>query len=147
RFCSCPCSGSTMEITTACKKIAPFLYYYRMNKYLWIGILLMRFILISQGEAQDVFGYNADVEQSFSMGLTLFREKNFSEAAILFDSLSRMSPIHQRTTASFVMAAKARFIAGAYQESATGASVILKKFPGSEYIDDARFTLALDYMM
>jgi len=107
----------------------------------------MTFTMFSQSVGQDVFHYNADVEQAFSSGLTLFREGKFSEAAVLFDSLSRISPLHQRTTASFVMAAKARYNLGAYRESAMNLSPVLKNFPTSAYVDDARFTLALDYMM
>ncbi len=107
----------------------------------------MMLAMLSQSIGQDVFRYNADIEHAFSAGLTLFREGNFPEAAGLFDSLSRMKPLHQRTTASFVMAAKARYNMGAYRESAMNLSPVLKNFPTSAYVDDARFTLALDYMM
>jgi len=96
---------------------------------------------------QDDFRYNVSTDAVFSRGISLFRDHQYTEAETLFDSLARVRPIDQRTTASYVMAAKARFGNGEYQQSAAGLATLLKQFPESMYADDARFTLALDYMM
>ena len=113
-------------------------------------ILLLVFCLASVSAplcGQDGYRYNEATDAVFTRGMGLFREKHFAEAESIFDSLSCVRPIDQRTTASYVMAAKARFGNAEYQQSAAGLATLLKQFPESAYADDARFTLALDYMM
>ncbi len=97
--------------------------------------------------AQDRFMYDAGAEESFSRGISMFRQSDFAGATRVFDSLAARSPIHQKSTASYLMAAKARYRTGNYRESAESLARFFQKFPESSYADDARFTLALDDMM
>src|SRR5512140_1163985 len=83
--------------------------------------------------AQTPFAFRQDAEPLFRQGLALYREHSYLEAAVLFDSLARLTPVHQRTTASFVMEGKAQFAAGRYRESAEHLVAFLKAYPQTNY--------------
>src|SRR5262249_15572137 len=70
-----------------------------------------------------------------------------NEAAMNFDEIRRQNPINQRTTASFLMSAKAHYELKDYAESAGIVGEFMKQFPFSTYIPDAHYTLSLDLMM
>src|SRR5882672_10714347 len=109
--------------------------------------ILALFLIAIPLRAQVRFTYDPSAEEGFSRAVTLFRQGNYTGAIGLFDTLAGRQPMHQRTTASYLMAAKSRFRAGEYRESAGMLVNFLQKFPESSYGADGRFSLGLDYMM
>ncbi|MBI1807413.1 MAG: ABC transporter substrate-binding protein [Ignavibacteria bacterium] len=110
-------------------------------------LLSLELLLIIGAAGQEKFQYSVDAERQFISALQLFQSGKFGEALGTFDSLRQQQPTHQRTTAAYVMAAKALFHLTKYPESITLLVNMLKLFPETNYIDDARYTLGLDYMM
>jgi len=104
-------------------------------------------MVISSCPAQEEFGYSQEAEVVFSQGIELFSKGNYAEALPLFDSLIALKPIHQRTTAAYIMAGKALYQLHNFQESARILGNLVKTFGETHYADDAHYTLALDYMM
>ena len=108
-------------------------------------LLLFAWLLPAVGQEQ--FAYSPDAEQRFARAIQLFREAEYSGAASLFDELAKQQPVHQRTTAAFLMAAKSHFQKGEYSESASMLKELLNRFPESSYSDDAAYHLGLTDLM
>lgn len=104
-------------------------------------------VAVALAFAQQPFGYNPEAERQFAGAVKLFKGGQYTEALPMFDTLTRMAPVHQRTTAAFIMAAKSLFELKNFRESAITLVRFLKAFPATTYADDARYTLGLDYLM
>jgi ABC-type branched-subunit amino acid transport system substrate-binding protein len=107
--------------------------------------LLMFFIGGAVGQEQ--FAYSPIAEQKFSRALQFFKTGNYSDAASIFDELVELQPVHQRTTAALLMAARAHFQQGEYSRSLDLLTDLLNGFPESAYSDEAHYTLGLSYFM
>ncbi len=107
------------------------------------------FIFLSRTSsfAQEHYQYNANAERSFATGLLSFQEGNFSKAAEVFDQLIKLKPIHQRTTASYIMLSKSRFQLKEYAVSSAVAWELLNAFPPTSYRADVYYILGLSAMM
>src|ERR1041385_1422971 len=97
--------------------------------------------------AQEQFSYNPEAEKKFSAALALFKKGSYTEAAEIFDGLSHQKPLHQRTTAALVMGGKANFHLGNIQKSVSLLAELIQSYHETEYLDDAHYTLGLNYMM
>lgn len=107
-------------------------------------------ILLSTSGAvrpQVPFGYSSVAEEQFAKALRSFTGGNYADAYALFDSLARLQPVHQRTTASLLMASNALYRLQKYRESIVMLLDLLKHYPLSEYAGDAHYLLAADYLM
>ena len=123
---------------------AEFLYVdpaLRNSMHIYILILLILFGGISQ--AQVPTRYQPSVEKTFGTALRLFESGNYRNAYVLYDSLARIEPLHQRTTASFLMAAKCFQRMKSYRSSAVLLKDFLRRFPMSSYTADAYYSLAV----
>jgi ABC-type branched-subunit amino acid transport system substrate-binding protein len=89
--------------------------------------------------------YKPAVERSFQQALNLFRGTRYAEARALFEQIVDLPGTNHRTSASFLMAAKSRYHQGEYAASVVLLQAFLERFERSEYLDDAQYTLALDY--
>jgi ABC-type branched-subunit amino acid transport system substrate-binding protein len=97
------------------------------------------------GAVEDSVLYMSAVERSFQEGMNLFRSERFGDAAAAFEQILDLPGKNHRTSAAYLMAAKARYHQGDYPGSVTLLQSFLSRFDRSEYIDDASYTLALDY--
>jgi branched-chain amino acid transport system substrate-binding protein len=112
-----------------------------------LAVLLALPAVLTGAVAQEEFSFNSAAEKSFLGATLLFKNGKFGEAAPLFDDLHRIKPWHQRTTASYVMLAKAWFELKKYEQSALLLQEFFGMFPSSTYRDDAYYTLAVDHLM
>lgn len=112
------------------------------------GILIFLTILAGafQGTSQTTWQYNRDVEKPFSTAVQLYTQREFREAAALFEELTTF-PLHQRTTASYVMLGKSLLGAKRYRESVAVLKRFIDRFPESGYLGDAYYTLGVNYMI
>lgn len=104
------------------------------------AVLALSSISISQSRWE----YRSDAEEKFEAALEKFSRGEFFDAAADFEYLINL-PRHQRTTAAYIMLGKSFFQAKQFRESVN----VLKKFIDnhleSTYIDDAYYTLGLNY--
>ncbi len=113
-------------------------------------ILLLLFlipILLSVSYPQNNFRYDANAEDKFSKALMLFRERKYSEAFTIFNFLLNQKPIHQRTTAAYLMAGKTLYCMKQYNSSVILMNEFLKKFPYTNYRGDVFYIIALNKLM
>jgi tetratricopeptide (TPR) repeat protein len=96
-------------------------------------------------EWADSIVYRADVERVFVDAMKMFTAEKFDTAATMFHSLMRMYPRSHRETGAMIMGAKALAYAGKWKESIRQAKDLIDVYPTSLYIDDAHYTLGLDY--
>jgi len=93
--------------------------------------------------AQEQFQYKPEAETLFTKGLELYTTGSFENAAELFESVVNMNPVHQRTTACYMMAAKAWLNLHEEAQALFLMNNLLKRFPESQYAREAHFTLGI----
>ncbi|MFI5250818.1 MAG: ABC transporter substrate-binding protein [Bacteroidota bacterium] len=97
--------------------------------------------------AQEEFMPVASVNPRFEEALRYYHSGNYAQASAIFNSLLDMRPLHQYTTASYVMAAKSFFNMRNYDRSSSLLKNFLAAYPKSKYADNAFYTLGLCYIM
>jgi ABC-type branched-subunit amino acid transport system substrate-binding protein len=112
-----------------------------------LASIAVLFCLVTSGLSQESFGYSASAEKIFAGAIQQFREGDFISALGSFEILLNREPAHQRTTAAYIMAGKSLQNLKKYRESSMLLTDFLKRFPDSNYRDEAHYTLAIDYMM
>jgi ABC-type branched-subunit amino acid transport system substrate-binding protein len=110
-------------------------------------VILLCCLITAGGLSQQELTFTPAAEELFSQGLSRFKGGKFNDAAAIFDDLYRLKPWHQRTTAAYLMLAKSWFQLRKYQQSGLLLLEFFERFPGSSYVDDAYYTLALDHLM
>ncbi len=118
-----------------------------MHKRRLLIAMASLFLLAGLARSQVPFGYNAGAETAFAEALRSFTAGNYADAYAVFDSLARLQPVHQRTTASCLMASNALYRLQRYRESILLLLDLLKRYPLSTYAGDAHYLLATDYLM
>ncbi len=113
-------------------------------RILFIPLLVM-LILQVHLDAQENVPYNPQAEVYFVQAITNFEQHNYTAAAMMFQQVEKDFPLHQRTTAAIIMEAKSLFHIELYDSSIHVLEGFLNRFPGSTYVDDARFTLGQNY--
>ncbi len=108
--------------------------------------MLCLFFLGASGSPAQ-YGYDRQANELFESALTHYREGRYDLAARIFDSLAHAPVVNQRSTASYLMAAKALFHQNDFQRSIAVVESLQQRFPGTSYTDDMRYTLGIDYMM
>ncbi|HUN64554.1 MAG TPA: ABC transporter substrate-binding protein [Bacteroidota bacterium] len=101
------------------------------------------------GKSGTPFRYGSDenAERRFGDGLRCFETADFSGAAHIFDSLRLLAQVHQRTTASYIMSAKANFRLGNYSRAIELLDSLEIRFPGTTYDDDIHYTEGISLLM
>jgi ABC-type branched-subunit amino acid transport system substrate-binding protein len=110
-------------------------------------IFILLFLIGGISRAQVPPRYQSSVEKTFSTALRFFESGKYRNAYVLYDSLSRIEPIHQRTTASLLMAAKCLQKMKSYRSSIVLLKDFLSRFPMSSYIADANYSLAVSSIL
>jgi ABC-type branched-subunit amino acid transport system substrate-binding protein len=98
----------------------------------------------SQSSGADSVLYRASVEQSFQEALKQFEDHHFSTALEAFRGIVDLPETTHRTSAAYLMGAKALYHLGDYKASVSLLRGFFNRFDKSEYADDAAYTLALD---
>lgn len=96
--------------------------------------------------SRDSIVFRPDVERMFNEGLKRFEARDYEGAADLFGQIARQYPSSHRVTAAYIMGAKALFQFGEFRESIRYLDALRERFPESRYIDDAHYTLGLNYL-
>jgi ABC-type branched-subunit amino acid transport system substrate-binding protein len=112
-----------------------------------LTILLVAFALHgrAQSAAQDSVLYKPATERLFQDAMKAFESQNYAQAEDGFLRIVNQAEVSHRTSAAYLMAAKAMYHRSAYRSSADLLRRFLDRFRRSEYIDDAHYTLALDF--
>jgi ABC-type branched-subunit amino acid transport system substrate-binding protein len=112
------------------------------------NILLCCFLIAAVASAQmvsDSITFRPDVERQFVEGMKFFKAGNYDSAAGTFNQLLKEHPRSHRATGASIMAAKAFYHTKNYRESIRLLKDLIDLYPQSTYIDDAHYTLGLDY--
>ena len=99
----------------------------------------------SVNQGQDSVVYKTAAERQFQDALKFFTDGRYREAGVGFQRIINQPEVSHRTTAAYLMAAKSLYHQSEYRSSAALLRRFLDRFHRSEYIDDAHYTLALDY--
>ncbi|MDI6766000.1 MAG: ABC transporter substrate-binding protein [Bacteroidota bacterium] len=96
---------------------------------------------------QEHYVYDSSVEDKFSLGLHLYRQNDIKGALDIFNFLLQQEPIHQRTTAAYIMAGKSLIKLKQYNASGALLQEFLKMFPDTRYTNDVRYSIAISKLM
>jgi len=113
----------------------------------WYVVLALLWSTVSCAWAQVEFRYDTEAERQFIYAVSLFDQGRFDDAAHAFDSLSVKSPVHQRTTAAYLMYGKALLQLKQYDRSVAVLDNFLAIYSYTSYAADGRYILGLDYQM
>jgi ABC-type branched-subunit amino acid transport system substrate-binding protein len=93
---------------------------------------------------QEIPRFDQDAEGRFDEALTYFQKQNYPKSKIAFEDLIK-GKMHQRTTASYLMLAKIYWHLNDFQNGVSILKNFLDKYPESNYVDDANYTLGLNF--
>jgi branched-chain amino acid transport system substrate-binding protein len=89
--------------------------------------------------------YKPEAEREFIEAMRYFRNGRFDTAATVFVHIIKEYPRSHRTTGAFIMGGKAYYESKNYRESIRLLRDLIDIYPQSTYIDDAHYTLGLNY--
>ena len=118
------------------------------NSIILPAILLVMLVFSIGAQAQilsDSIVFKPDAERDFINAMKLFQASRFDTASALFYHIIKTYYRSHRTTGAFIMGAKAFYELKDYRESIRLLKNLIDLYPQSAYIDDAHYTLALDY--
>lgn len=101
-----------------------------------VAVLLCAVALSHPAQAQETIPRLPRAELAFEEARAAFEVGNFDRAADEFRSVTEF-PLNRKTTAAFVMAAKARYRQGNYQEALDLTDTLLDRYPETTYRDQA----------
>ncbi|MGE5313805.1 MAG: ABC transporter substrate-binding protein [Acidobacteriota bacterium] len=93
--------------------------------------------------AQQPLPYDAQAETMFLLGVRQFVQQDYASAYQTLRQTAELEPMHQRTTAAMIMAAKSANALHQYEHAAELCRTFLERFPYSSYVEDAHYTLGL----
>jgi ABC-type branched-subunit amino acid transport system substrate-binding protein len=93
----------------------------------------------------DSIVFKPEVEREFIDAMKLFRAGKFDTASAVFVRTIKEYPRSHRTTGAFIMGGKAYYESKNYRESIRLLKDFIDLYPQSSYIDDAHYTLGLNY--
>lgn len=94
---------------------------------------------------QNLIVYEPEAERQFVEAMKFFKAGRFDTASVLFFYVIKDYSRSHRITGAYIMGAKAFYELKDYQVSIRFLKNLIDKYPQSTYIDDAHYTLALDY--
>ena len=94
---------------------------------------------------QDSVWFKPDAEGEFIEAMKLFQAHRFDTASVMFSHIINTYPRSHRTTGAFIMGAKTYYELKDYRESIRLLKNLIDLYPQSTYLDDAYYTLALNY--
>ncbi|MGH2568838.1 MAG: tetratricopeptide repeat protein, partial [Bacteroidota bacterium] len=113
------------------------------------SLVTLLFVLSSvpvSATSQDSLVYQSEAERLFQDAVHLFGTGDNKGAGILFLRVIHEYPSSHRITAAYLMAAKSDYRLGKFRESVKLLKKLLDLYPESSYIDNAHYTLGLNYV-
>jgi branched-chain amino acid transport system substrate-binding protein len=111
-------------------------------------VLVLLLCALSCAAAQRRYRENPAADARFAQGMALFSGGQYEGARGVFEELRTADPVNQRTTASYLMAAKTEFALHRYERVAPVLIEFFQRFPESSYQADAYYTLGMtSYVM
>jgi ABC-type branched-subunit amino acid transport system substrate-binding protein len=113
-----------------------------------IAILLVSLAFSTVAQSQilsDSIVFKPEAEHDFVNAMKLYEAGRFDTASALFYHIIKSYYRTHRTTGAFIMGAKAFYELKDYRESVRLLKNLMDLYPQSAYVDDAHYTLALDY--
>ncbi|PEN13731.1 hypothetical protein CRI94_06550 [Longibacter salinarum] len=101
-----------------------------------MGIVLASLLVVDTARAQEAIPRLPRAELAFEDARASFEGGNFAEAAEGFRSVMEF-PLNRKTTAAFVMAAKARYRQGDYRAAIELTNTLLERYPETSYRQEA----------
>jgi len=89
--------------------------------------------------------YKPEAERNFIEAMRLFRNEKFDTASAAFVRIIKVYPHSHRATGAYIMGGKAYYESKNYRESIRLLKDLIDIYPQSTYIDDAHYTLGLNY--
>ncbi len=109
-------------------------------------ILLLLVCVAGIALAQQEVEYSPQAEEVFSRAVEQFKAGQFEDASAGFDQVIKLYPPNQRTTAAYVMRAKALLRLDEPLEAARTLRDFFSLYPSSSYLPDADYTMGLVYL-
>ena len=111
-----------------------------------LAAALFAFSLTVQSQTlQESILFKPEAEREFVDAMKLFKAGRFDTASVLFIRVNKNYPRSHRTTGAYIMGAKSLYELKDYRESIRLLKNLIDLYPQSAYVDDAHYTLALDY--
>ena len=95
--------------------------------------------------SQEIPLFDEDAENRFDKAVTYFQNQSYLKSKMSFEDLVK-GKMHQRTTASYLMLAKNYWHLNDFQNGVSILKSFLTKYPESNYVDDAYYTLGLNFI-
>ncbi len=108
---------------------------------------LLFLVTMARGALLSQYRYDRQADAAFDLALREYQDGRYADATRLFDSLAHTSVVHQKSTASYLMEAKALFHQNDFERSLAVVDSLEQLFPGTSYRDDIQYTRGIDYMM
>ena len=112
------------------------------------AILLMTFafsISVQSQTLSDSIVFKPEAEHEFVDAMKSFKACHYDTASALFTHMLNYYPRSHRTTGAFIMGAKTFYELNDFRESIRLLKNLIDLYPQSAYVDDAHYTLALNY--
>jgi TolA-binding protein len=110
-----------------------------------IAVLFSSWIGVQSQTLEDSIGFKPEAEREFVNAMKLFKAGRFDSASVLFSRVNKNYPRSHRTTGAYIMGAKSLYELKDFRESIRLLKNLVDLYPHSAYVDDAHYTLALDY--
>ena len=110
-----------------------------------LSVMLVFPIGVRSQTLSDSIVFKPEAEHEFLKAMKAFQAAHFDTASTLFSQIIINYPGCHRATGAFIMGAKAFYELKDYRESIRLLKNMIDLYPKSTYIDDAHYTLALDY--
>ncbi len=119
-----------------------------MKRSLRVGVwvLVLSLGLGLTARAQSAVQYNPTAEAQFKKAVELFKNGQVEQAAQILGELAATRPLHQRSSVSLVLLAKAYYRLNRCDDAVRAAQSLLKTFPESRYVPYARYIVAGCYV-
>jgi ABC-type branched-subunit amino acid transport system substrate-binding protein len=130
RFCTLP-----MKVFMKFPRFIPVIFF----------IMIAASSSVFSQSLPDSIVMNQEVEHEFDKAMKFFQAGKFDTASVLFVHTIKEYSRSHRTTGAFIMGGKAFYELKNYRESIRLLKNLMDLYPQSSYMDDAYYTLGLDY--
>ena len=98
------------------------------------SIVLILLIVSSPAlQAQEKIKHDERAENLFQSALQMFEDSDWLRAATIFQELAQQAEVHQRSSASYIMAARSQLLSGTATRALRLLEEFRRRFPGSSY--------------
>ena len=85
---------------------------------------------------------NDDIDNEFKLAVSSYQSADYKEALSIFNKIAVQLPYNPKTTAAYVFIGKTYLQMGDFNSAKQYLQDFLRKYPSSEYIDEAHLALA-----